>query len=205
MFPPQVSIKAGEKPAFFTEAYRAALGADTSSDGKVPVLDDNGLLLTESAHVADYVAAKAAGEGRANVLPATPEERIVTGLFTEQVVGPLLAPFYGLLRAQAPEEQAAAAAKLDGALGKLSAALAKRGGPYLLGAKPTIGDFMVWPFIERMAILEHYRGYKAPAELLPLAAFTAAMAAQPFVAKIAQPREFFVAGYAGYANPPKAA
>jgi glutathione S-transferase len=48
-----VSITAGEKPPILTEVYRAALGADVASDGKVPVLVDGDFTLTESAVVAD--------------------------------------------------------------------------------------------------------------------------------------------------------
>ena len=88
----EVSIAPGEKPSWFSAAYAKALGADASSDGKVPVLEDGAFSLTESAHVADYVAAKAAAEGRVSVLPATPEERAVTGLFAEQCVSPVLPP-----------------------------------------------------------------------------------------------------------------
>ena len=48
-----VSIKPGEKSPFFTETYRSALGADITSDGKVPVLVDGDTVLTESAVVAE--------------------------------------------------------------------------------------------------------------------------------------------------------
>jgi glutathione S-transferase len=105
------------------------------------------------------------------------------------------------LRAQQPEEQAAAATKLRAALAAVSAALVRRGGPFLLGPAPTIGDFLLWPFIERLCVLEHYRGFTVPPELGPFAAWVAAMGALPAVQKTRQPPAFFVAGYAKYANP----
>ena len=197
----EVSIAPGEKPAWFTAAYRASLGADPASDGKVPVLQDGDFSLTESAHVADYVATKAASEGRPSLLPASPAERAATGLFAEQCVGNLLPPFYGLLRAQKEEEREAAAVKLRAALGAVSAALARLGGPFLLGAAPSIGDFLLWPFVERLCVLKHYRGFEAPPELAPFAAWVAAMGALPAVQKTKQDAAFFVAGYAKYANP----
>ena len=36
------TIKAGEKEPWFTEIYQKALGAQEGSDGKVPVIDDDG-------------------------------------------------------------------------------------------------------------------------------------------------------------------
>jgi glutathione S-transferase len=197
----EVSIAPGEKPAWFTAAYRAALGADPSSDGKVPVLEDDDFSLTESAHVADYVAAKAAAEGRVSVLPASPAERAVTGLFSEQCVSPLLPPFYGLLRAQKDDEKEAAAGKLRAALAAVSSALACRGGPFLLGARATLGDFLLWPFVERLCVLKHYRGFDAPPELGAFSAWVVAMEALPAVQKTKKDPAFFVAGYAKYANP----
>jgi glutathione S-transferase len=47
------NIKAGEKSSYFTATYRSALGADVTSDGKVPVLVDGDIVLTESAVVAE--------------------------------------------------------------------------------------------------------------------------------------------------------
>jgi glutathione S-transferase len=194
----EVSIAPGEKPPSFTAAYKKALGADPASDGKVPVLEDGAFSLTESAHVADYVAAVAAAAGRPSVLPGTPAERAVSGLFAEQLVSPVLPPFYGLLRAQKEEEKEAAAAKLRAALAAVGAAVGQRGGPFLLGAAPALGDFLLWPFIERLCVLRHYRGFEAPPEL---AAWTAAMEALPAVQKTKGDPAFLIAGYAKYANP----
>jgi glutathione S-transferase len=83
-----VSLK--EKPAFFSEAYSKARGADPASDGKVPVFvekDGEGagkdLYLAESAVVAEYVF----GKWAPHVLPQRPLDRARTTLFAEQVIG----------------------------------------------------------------------------------------------------------------------
>ncbi len=108
-----VSISAGEKSAEFTAIYRSALGADTASDGKVPVLEDDGFVISESALIADYVAAKAAAEGKVNILPSTPKERFAHGLVVEQTISPFTAPFYGLLMAQTEDGKATNKVKLE--------------------------------------------------------------------------------------------
>lgn len=86
----ETSITAGSKPEWFTDVYRKSLGADLTSDGKVPVIvvkgagaDGGDFVLTESAVIVDYVANKYAPQ----LLPKTPEDRARAAIFTEQVIG----------------------------------------------------------------------------------------------------------------------
>jgi glutathione S-transferase len=199
----EAAIAPGTKPEWFTAAYRAALGADPASDGKVPTLIDGDFSLTESAVVAEYVAGKAAPA----LLPASPRDRAEAALFVSQGVDGWVKAFYPLLMAQDEAAQAKAAADLVKAAGTLATWLGRRGGPYLLGAAPTLPDFLLWPFLERLSVLAHYRGFALPtdAAYAPLHAFVAAMGARPSVVAAKQDPAFFIEGYAGYANPGKKA
>lgn len=195
-----VSISPGEKSEAFTQIYRSALGADQSSDGKVPVLDDDGFVIAESALIAEYVAGKSAAEGKVVILPQTPKEKYAHGLVLEQTISPFTGPFYGLLMGQTEEVKAAQKLKLDAAIAKIDKTLAGSGGPFLLGAKVMLADFLLWPFIERMCVNEHYRGYKVSEDNKHFAAWRAAMEALPACAATKQAPEFFIKGYEKYAN-----
>ena len=166
----------------------------------MPVVQDGDHSYTESLHCADYVAALAAKEGRENILPATPAERFRTGIFLEQQVSPLLGPFYGHLMAQAPEEQASTKEKLNGCLSAINKALGAMGGPFLLGGRPTFGDFMLYPFIERLCVLAHYRGFEVEKDCTNFFAWRTAMEGLHSVKNTRQEPQFFVDGYAKYAS-----
>ena len=199
----QVSIKPGEKSEFFTSAYAASRGSDPKSDGKVPILQDGDVSMTESLHVADYVAAKAAAEGRENILPTTPSERFFTGIFLEQGVSPLLGPFYGHLKAQTVEDQAATKENLDAAFANLDKQLGtNKGGPFALGARPSFADFMLYPFVERLVVLKHYRGYDVDARLGNFYGWKAAIEELQSVKNTRQSPSFFIEGYEKYAKGP---
>ena len=160
-------------------------------------------MLTESAHCADYVAALAPPEKR--LLPATPAERARTGLFVE-AIGKYVGPFYALLMKQDAAEQATARAALIAAMHGLAAHLARLGGPFLLGDRVSLGDVLLWPFVERLCVVEHYRAFAleqvaaGDAALVPFMAWRSAMLALPAVAATAQPAAFFIAGYEPYAS-----
>jgi glutathione S-transferase len=83
----------------------------------------------------------------------------------------------------------------------VAAALAARGGPFLLGgAAPMLPDLMLWPFIERLCVVQHFRGYTLPEEprFAPLRAWEAAMRARESVAATSNDIAFFAPHYAKY-------
>ena len=182
---------------------KSALGADPSSDGKVPVLQHDDFVLTESLHCADYVAALAPADRQ--LLPAAPHERARTGLFME-AVSKYVPAFYALLMKQDPAEQAAARAALLAAMQSLAAHFARLGGPFVLGQRVSLGDLMLFPFVERLCVLTHYRAFSleevaaADASLAPLVSWRDAMLQLPCVKATLQPPAFFVEAYAAYAS-----
>lgn len=201
----ETAIAKGEKTPEFTAAYKAALGADPASDGKVPVLEELDAAgavtfsVTESAVVADYVAARAGGA----LLPATPAERARAGIWAEQSVAPFVKAFYALLmhRAAHGPVEAKAAALADAARAA-GAALAPCGGPFLLGARLTTADLMLAPFVLRLCTVRHYRGFELPtegADAQRFLAFVAAISARESVKATTPDDAFFIEGYKGYA------
>ena len=203
-----VSIAPGTKPAWFTALYAAAEGADAASDGKVPTLLHSGGgigALAESVAVVEYLAAlPEAGAAGAALLPRTSPERARAALWMDSVVAKLPPAHYGLLRAPA-DGRAAASAALLAAVAAASAQLARApaGGPFLLGASPTLPDLLLFPFAERLVVVKHYRGFAVPDEPRFDAwhKWLAAMRARPSAAATAQTDEFFIQAYSKYAAP----
>jgi len=164
----------------------------------VPVLQDGAFTLTESAVVADYVAAKAGGA----LLPATAEARARAAIFAEQVVAKYVGAFYPLLRS-APEAREEKTAAFLAAVAAAGAALGASGGPFFAGAAVSLSDFLLWPFVERVCVLEHYAACAIPREGAGFAEFARwsdAMRALPSVEATAQPAALFIDGYKGYAH-----
>eukprot|EP01137_Pigoraptor_chileana_P013356 Opistho-2@66772 len=95
-----------DKPAWFTEIYGKALGSDPTSDGKVPVLQDDDFILTESAVVAEYLAEKYGHS--TGLLGKSAEDRARIRIFTEQFTGKFIPLWYGVIRAQDDESKAKA-------------------------------------------------------------------------------------------------
>jgi glutathione S-transferase len=200
----ETSISPGEKPAWFTDAYRRALGADRASDGKVPVIeetlaDGTTLTLTESAVIAEYIIASR----DPSLLPSSPIERVRTALFVDQALGKFIPAFYGLLRAQGDTVEPKRV-EFHTAVAIVGEALDTSGGPFLLGARVSIADILLYPFVERLCVLRHYRALQLPTEGASFAAFHRfgeAFRGRASAAATAQPEAFFNEGYAKYANP----
>lgn len=78
------------KTEFFKETYAKALGKVPGKDGVVPVLIDNGLILSESEPITWYVAEKFAQEGN-SLLPGNHAERFKMRLFIEEFIKKIIA------------------------------------------------------------------------------------------------------------------
>lgn len=207
----ETAITAGQKPAWFTELYQRALGANEGSDGKVPVLQDGDFVLCESAVVAEYIATKYGAAAGLKLMPELPEQRARYQIFLEQAIGPFVKAFYTLLMAQGDEAVAKAAEEMRTAAARVSTfytasqKAAGNSGPFFFGPEPTLADICLYPWISRQSVLTHYRGFSVPAEerFAAYHAFTAAFAELPQAKATAQPAEVFVEAYAAYANPKK--
>ena len=197
------TIKAGQKEAWFTEIYKRALGANEGSDGKVPVIEDDGFILAESAIIAEYLATKYGSSSGKDLSITAPQDKAFASVFLEHHVQQYTKAFYTLLREQNPDNQKAASDELLKAIRKISDALAARGGPYLLGERLTLPDLLFYPFVERLPVLQHLRNFSIPeddASFAPFLRFRDALAARPAVKAAAQELDFFLEAYRPYAE-----
>lgn len=193
-----------DKPAWFSETYAKAVGADPASNGKVPVLVDGDFVLTESAVVSEYLINKYGPAATAAdfAVTLTPEERARSTIFVEQIATKVVKGYYALLAAQDEATQAAAAAELLKALASLSTEYARTPGPFFLGSKLSLADILVFPWIARFVVLQHYRAFKVPHEAAYAAyhAFVEAMEARESV-KASRRVDVWIEGYHKYAHP----
>ena len=188
-------------PDWYKPIYKSALGADpTNDEGAVPVIRDGDFVLAESSVIARYIGDKLAA-GPLSAASFTAVEKARVQIFVEQHAGNIIGPWYDLLRAQTPEAQAQAKTELLGALKGISAQYSA--GAYFLGDRISFADIMWFPWIHRLGVLQHYRGFEVPdaPEFANYHRFVAAMNSRASVQGSARPSEFFIDAYKGYANP----
>lgn len=195
----ELSADLKNKQSWFSELYAKALGADAASNGKVPIIDDDGFVLTESSPIVYYLLDKYS-PGK---LPSLqdPQERARAAIFADQVIPKVISGFYGVLTGREDSMS------LLAALSNLSRYYSKHEGPYFAGSELSSADILVFPWIARFGCLAHYRGFNVPQteEYAAYHRFVAAMNERPAVKASVSPDAFYIDGYASYANPPKPA
>jgi glutathione S-transferase len=149
------------------------------------------------------VAAKAGGA----LLPSSPVDRARAAIWADQIVGKFTGAFYALLRCYDESQVAAKTAALIDAAAAAGDFIGGGAGPFVSGASVSLPDFLLWPFVERLCVVEHYRAFQLPSSgttrgLETFAAWCAAMRKNKSVTETAQDAAFFINGYAGYAKPP---
>ncbi|KAJ3369291.1 Glutathione S-transferase U1 [Allomyces arbusculus] len=198
-----VEIDLSNKPEWYT--------ATINPRGKVPALrlGASGPILIESALIAEYLYQ--AG-GRTDVLLSNPEDahtRYAASRVTEAVNDVFLPAFYALLREHDTEKQPAATAKLLSAVHDVGAVLDAEG-PFAVGNEWSVADTLAAPFLARLVVLKHYRGFDlkdaATARDENSARFVrwaTALLEREAVKKTTAPAESLVKAYAKYAESPR--
>ncbi|KNE70246.1 hypothetical protein AMAG_14398 [Allomyces macrogynus ATCC 38327] len=198
-----VEIDLTNKPEWYT--------AMINPRGKVPALKlgSAGPILIESALIAEYLYQAA---GRTDVLLTNPEDaatRYAASRVTEAVNDAFVPAFYALLREHDKETQPAAMAKLLSAVHDVGAVLDAEG-PYAVGTEWTLADTLAAPFLARLVVVKHYRGFDlkdaAPARDENSARFVRwanALLEREAVKRTTAPAEVLVTAYAKYAEPPR--
>lgn len=162
-----------------------------SPNQKVPLLDHDGQLIWESAIINEYLDDAFEDDH----LLRSPLQRARARLVIERVGSQLIPAFYRLLREPAPESFQAIQQAVEDLPTDMDAS-----GPFWLGPRASLADLAVYPWIERWGVLEHYRNLEVtwPGRVLE---WRQAMSQHPAVLAEARPGEFYVPGYARYANP----
>jgi glutathione S-transferase len=194
-----VTLKAGQKEPHFTSLYIRSLGANEGSDGKVPIIEDNGFVLCESAVVASYVdevyfQSKLSGKNA--------KDRARIAIFNDQIGSRIMMKFYPYLMTVEAEAQNKAKNDFESALTALEGALGQCGGPFVLGELPSLADTNLWPFLLRAEIvLGHYRNWKLDTERYSnVAKYMSAMRTLKCVKESTVDPNVFISGYEDYAN-----
>lgn len=180
------------KPSWFSSV---------SAYGKVPAISHAGLDLWESAVVNEYLDEVFPEPA---LLPRTAGARAQARIWIDYANTRFVGAFGALLRSQSEQEANAARGVLLDSLRFIESEGLKKlgtGGPYFLGAEPSLIDFTFYPWFERWGALTHYRGFAVPSELARVHAWRAAVAALPAVKAHENATAYYVERYARYAAP----
>jgi glutathione S-transferase len=191
-----VEIDLQNKPSWF---------GTVSAYGKVPAIEHAGNRIWESAVINEYLDEVFRSPA---LLPEEPALRAVARIWVDWANTRLVPAFGALLRGQTPAEQATGRRDLGESVTYLEReGLARHGGdgPFFFGSRPGLVDFALYPWFERWAALEHYRGFAVPKDLARLARWTNEAGKLDAVQAHANPSEYYIERYARYASPAKQA
>jgi len=187
-----VEIDLQNKPAWFSTV---------SNYGKVPALEHKQQRFIESAIINEYVDETFPEPA---LLPPSPAARAHARIWIDYANTRFVPAWGSLLRGTSESERAAARNALLESLAYLeSHALAKLSGdgPYWFGANVGLVDLTFYPWFERWAALEHYRGAVSIDAFPRLRRWRDAVAARSSVQEIQNPLGYYVERYAKFAAP----
>ena len=168
--------------------------------GRVPALAHDGTVVYESAIINEYLDETFPA---VRLMPAAPALRAFVRIWIDYLDNHMLDEHYALLKEPDPAKAAELRARDVERLTFIERdGLARHagGGPYWLGAEPTLVDFAYYPFFERLGAWRHYRGLEVPAECRRLKTWIDAMAGRASVASMANDAAYYIKHYAGYAG-----
>lgn len=130
--------------------------------GMVPVLEQNDKIVYESAVCNEYLTDVYGSKG---LIPADHYRKARARILMDNY-GKVTDKFYGVMRASTDEDKKKAVEEMHKALDFYETSIA---GKYFEGDQPTILDMHVWPWFERMPMLEQLVGLKVlPEERFPM-------------------------------------
>ncbi len=172
---------------------------DVSPYSKVPVLVHGDERIYESAIINEYLNEAFPEPG---FMPDRPADRARARVWIDYDNVTFVPAFYKvLLETDADRRQALSDKITDGLLFLETQALAaRRQGPYWLGEDISLADIAIYPHMERLAVLEHYRGISLPPSCGRLREWIATMQQRPSVMDTAHDDAYHIAAYAEYAD-----
>lgn len=147
--------------------------------GKVPVLVHKGAALFESTAINEYLVEVFGAHS--GLVSADPVERARMRAWIQFDETALAPAFYRLLLEQDPAAQVGRRAVYEDRLGVLETHLAADPGPFLLGARPTLGDITLYTHLTRLPLLQRERDVGGRSAESALMRWMGAIAALPGV------------------------
>lgn len=166
--------------------------------GRVPVLFDGDSTVYESSVINEYLEDVRPAPP---LLPADPQARATVRFWVDFADSRFMPAYFNLLKTQPGEDREYWRGKLLDHLGFMDTnGLAATDGssPYWMGRDITLADIAIYPFFERFAAVEEYRGVEIPPELSRLAAWIETMRARPSVSALSRPRAYYVDYFGRY-------
>jgi glutathione S-transferase len=196
------NINAGQKEPWFTEVYQKALGANKKSDGRVPIIDDDGFILTESTVIVEYLVLKFGPRTGIILKSETPQDTALAMIFEHLHTRRFLNAFFSVLKYQSNAAVLASTTEFLRVIQAISEAFTIHKGPYLLGENLTTSDLLFYPFVARLPVLHHIRGFLVPEQevYLPFHRFCRAMEARPTVQAAAQSTRVMLDAYMSFTD-----
>ncbi len=187
-----IEIDLGNKPSWYKEV---------SPTGAVPALRQGDFLLQESLVINEYVDELAPDPP---LLPPSAQLRARARLWIDFSSSRFVPLFYRLLKAQTENERQAFGEELLAVLAILDKELVRQKGegPYWFGWQVGLVDMAFYPWFERFAVLQHYRGFTIPEKFESLLGWIAAMQNRDAVQLGGQPAGYYIGEYEDYARSP---
>ncbi|XP_076437899.1 glutathione S-transferase omega-1-like [Babylonia areolata] len=180
-----VNVDLNNKPDWFF---------DINFYGEVPVIIRNGKNVFESLICCEYLE---------EVFPdprlysPDPHQRAMERIYFNHWTKKGIPAFYSLLKAGCLDTDQAD--RLDLNVGKMEEFLVALHKPYYSGDQPGFADYMIWPWFERMHMLEQITGYKMSGEKFPkVTAWVEWMWQDPVVQECRIDPQLFLTHYSKY-------
>ena len=185
-----IEINLREKPDWFEEV---------SPYSKVPVLRRGDVSLYESSIINEYLEDVYPDPA---LLPRDAVERAKARIWIDFDNVKFVPAFYKVLLADDGARRTELAEAIVDALCFIETeALANRAhGPYWLGPDVSLADVAIYPHMERLPVLEAYRGIEVPQECGRLREWIDAMRERASVQRTAHDADYHIKAYAHYAD-----
>lgn len=165
---------------------------------RVPVLNHDGADIYESSVICEYVDEVAP---EPPLMPQSPAERADARFWIDFINTRFMPAYFNLLKSAPGSDRDQLRQTLLNHLDTLDAALSARtrdAAPFWMGQQPSLVDINAYPFFERFADVEEFRGIEIPARLSALHGWLAAMQERSSVRAFRRPRDFYVEFFRPY-------
>ncbi|XP_045614616.1 pyrimidodiazepine synthase isoform X1 [Procambarus clarkii] len=122
--------------------------------GKVPILEQNGRCIYESLITCDYLDEV---YPEPPLYPADPLKKAEDRMFIERI-SQITTPLYKLYYSKEDEQTQKSCDDIKSGLDVFENELVKRGSEFFCGGRPGMLDYMIWPWMERLPMVQMFAG-----------------------------------------------